>query len=119
MSTEVMGRDSTGVPRELRTDTSGRIVPAPSATWAGSTVALDTTGGAIGAAGTYAAGILVTNTDTSIAMYLAPSLAELGAAGTRYLLAAGLSVVIPVVSPAAIFAKAASGAPLLSFVAAS
>lgn len=116
-STQIHGVDANRVPREVLTDTSGRLVLAPSTSWAGSTVTLSTTGVAIGA-GTYPGGILVTNTEASggISMYLAPTLAELAAAGTRYLLAAGLSVVIPTTDPAGIFAKSASGAPLLSWI---
>ena len=114
---QIAGQDSTGKPREVRTDSSGRLALAPSSTWAGSTVTLDTTGVALGA-GDYPGGILVTNTEAAggIAMYLAPSLVSLAAAGTRYLLAAGESRVIPFANPAGIFAKAASGTPLLSWI---
>ena len=93
----------------------------PSATWGGSTVTLDATGMALGAAAAYAGGILVTNLDASITIYVARTLAELGAAATRYPLIPGVnaSVVIPVASPASIFAKGASGAPLLGFLGAS
>jgi hypothetical protein len=119
MSTEITGRDANQKPREIRTDDLGRLVPAPSATWGASTIALSTGGAALGAATAYGAGIVVTNTDAAISVYLAPSLGELATAATRYLLAPGASVVIPVPSLAALFAASASGAPLVSILGAS
>lgn len=113
------GHKNDGKNLDLDVDGTGRLRLSPSSTWGASSVTLDTTGAAIGVTATYAGGIIVTNTDTSIAMHLAPTLAALASASTRYLLAAGLSVVIPVSDPATIFAKAASGAPLLSFIGAS
>jgi hypothetical protein len=119
MSTEITGRDANGKPREIRTDDVGRLVSAPSATWASATVTTSTGGGALGAVTNYGAGVLVKNTDASISVYLAPSLAELGAAATRYLLGPGESVVIPFASLAGIFVASASGAPLVSIIGAS
>jgi hypothetical protein len=119
MSTLIEGLDANGKTREIRTDDVGRLVAAPSATWAASTIALSVVGAALGAATAYGAGIVVTNTDAAIAVYLAPSVGELAAAGTRYLLAPGASVVIPVSSLAAIFAASTSGTPLVSIVGAS
>jgi hypothetical protein len=121
MSTEILGRDESSKPREVRTDASGRLVLAPAATWAGASLTLSTTGVAIGAAANYAGGILVTNTEAvgGIAMYLSTSVGGCEVAATRYYLAGGASVVIPVASPAAIFARSASGTPLLSYIGAS
>lgn len=93
------------------------VTQAASASWAGVTVTLDTTGLAIGA-GTYNAGIVVTNLDSSITIYIADTLAHLADAATRYALIPGInpSVVIPFANAAGIFAKSASGAPLLSWI---
>jgi hypothetical protein len=91
-------------------------------TWAARTIATESvTGAAIGDATSFPKGILVTNLDASITIYLSDALAGLGADATRTELIPGrnASVVIPVASRAAIFAKSASGTPRLTSVAAS
>lgn len=104
---------------DLAGDSKGRLRLAPSATWGAATITTSVGGAALGGAAAYGAGVLVTNLDSAISIYLAPSAVELAAAASRYTLAPGASVVIPFGSLAGIFAAAVSGTPQLSFIGAS
>ncbi len=98
------------------------VTPAASASWAASTVTTSSSAeAAIGAGTAWNGGILLTNYDAAITIWVSHVSTGTGAAATRISLIPGInpSVVIPFASAAGIFVKAASGSPLLGVVAAS
>lgn len=95
---------------------------APSASWDASTVTVSSSAeAAIGAGTTWNGGIMLTNLDAAIVIYVSHVSSGTAAAATRTSLIPGINptVIIPVADAAGIFVKAASGSPLLGVVAAS